>query len=124
MIEKLHQVMLYVDDQEKAVEFWKDVLNFVVKSEDELPDGFKSVEIAPSEDAETSFVLFDKAFIKKYSPEVSLETPSLMFKASNFDELYKLLNEQGLTGHDIIEMPEGRVFNFHDKQGNYFAITE
>lgn len=94
MIEKLHQVMLYVDDQEKAVEFWKDVMNFVVKSEDELPEGFKSVEIAPSEEAETSFVLFDKAFIEKYSPEVSLETPSLMFKASNFDELYKSLKEQ------------------------------
>lgn len=124
MIEKLNQVMLYVDDQEKAVNFWKDTMDFVVKSEGELPDGFKSVEIAPSEENETSFVLFDKAFIKKYSPEVSLETPSLMFKASNFDELYNSLKEKGLTGHDIIDMPEGRVFNFHDTQGNYFAIME
>ncbi len=116
--------MLYVDDQEKAIDFWKDTLSFVVKSESELPDGFKSVEIAPREDAETSFVLFDKAFIKKYSPEVSLETPSLMFTAPNFDNLYNTLKEKGLTGHDIIDMPDGRVFNFHDTQGNYFAIME
>lgn len=124
MIKKLNQVMLYVDDQNKAVDFWTNVLGFVVKGEDELPEGFKAVEIAPSEDVETSFVLFDKAFIRKYSPEVSLETPSLMFKADHFDDLYASLKEQGLTGHDIVDMPEGRVFNFHDTQGNYFAIME
>lgn len=66
----------------------------------------------------------EKEFIKKYSPGVNLGTPSLMFKASNFDELYTKLKDMGLTGHDIIEMSGTRVFNFQDGQGNYFAVSE
>ncbi|PNZ76916.1 VOC family protein [Mammaliicoccus stepanovicii] len=123
-MEKLQQVMLYVDDQDKAVKFWTEVLDFIVVGESELPEGYKVVEVAPNKEAQTSFAIFDKEFIKKYSPEVSLETPSLMFKATNFDELYNKLKEANLTGHDIVEMPEGRVVNFHDTQGNYFAIME
>ncbi|WP_269473331.1 hypothetical protein [Mammaliicoccus vitulinus] len=42
----------------------------------------------------------------------------------NLDALYEPLIAQGLTGHDIIEMLEGSVSNFHDIEGNYFAITD
>ncbi len=38
-MEKLTQVMLYVDDQTKAVEFWVDTMGFVVISEEELAEG-------------------------------------------------------------------------------------
>lgn len=77
---KLDQVMIYVDDQAKAVKFWKDVLGFVVVSEEEMTDGFKAVEIAPTNQLETSLLIIEKAFMRKYSPEVNLATPSLMFK--------------------------------------------
>lgn len=77
---KLDQVMIYVDDQAKAVKFWKDVLGFVVVSEEEMADGFKAVEIAPTNQLETSLLIIEKAFMRKYSPEVNLATPSLMFK--------------------------------------------
>lgn len=81
---KLDQVMIYVDDQAKAVKFWKDVLGFVVVSEEEMADGFKAVEIAPTNQLETSLSIIEKAFVKafmrKYSPEVNLATPWLMFK--------------------------------------------
>lgn len=36
---KINQVMLYVDDQTKAVEFWVDTMGFVVISEEELAEG-------------------------------------------------------------------------------------
>ncbi|MBH4888767.1 VOC family protein [Staphylococcus aureus] len=89
-MEKLNQVMLYVDDVEKAKAFWTETLEF----------------------------------IEKYSPEVNLGTPSLMFKEKNFDALYSKLNDLGLTGHDIAEMNGRRVFNFQDGQGNYFAVSD
>ena len=47
-MEKLDQVMLYVDDQAKSVEFWTDILGFVVVSEEEMAEGFKAVEVAPN----------------------------------------------------------------------------
>ncbi|MBU0437325.1 VOC family protein [Staphylococcus succinus] len=123
-MKKLDQVMIYVDDQAKAVKFWKDVLGFVVISEEEMADGFKAVEIAPTNQVETSLSIIEKEFMRKYSPEVNIGTPSLMFKEENFDELYEKLKEKGLTGHDIIEMSGARVFNFQDGQDNYFAVSD
>ncbi|MEB6037429.1 VOC family protein [Staphylococcus pseudoxylosus] len=123
-MEKLNRVMLYVDDQAKAVEFWTDILGFVVVSEEEMAEGFKAVEVAPNHNVETSISIIEKEFMEKYSPEVSVTTPSLMFKEKNLDALYEKLKEKGLTGHDIIEMSGTRVFNFQDGQGNYFAVSD
>lgn len=123
-MEKLDQVMLYVDDQAKAVEFWTDILGFVVVSEEEMAEGFKAVEVTPNHNVETSISIIEKEFMEKYSPEVSVTTPSLMFKEKNLDALYEKLKEKGLTGHDIIEMSGTRVFNFQDGQGNYFAVSD
>lgn len=123
-MEKLNQVMLYVDDQAKSVEFWTDILGFVVVSEEEMAEGFKAIEVAPNNDVETSISIIEKAFMEKYSPEVSVTTPSLMFKEKDLDALYEKLKEKGLTGHDIIEMSGIRVFNFQDGQGNYFAVSD
>ncbi|MFF0674655.1 VOC family protein [Staphylococcus xylosus] len=123
-MEKLDQVMLYVDDQAKSVEFWTDILGFVVVSEEEMAEGFKAVEVAPNESVETSISIIEKDFMEKYSPEVSVITPSLMFKEKDLDALYEKLKEKGLTGHEIIEMSGTRVFNFQDGQGNYFAVSD
>lgn len=123
-MEKLDQVMLYVDDQAKSVEFWTDILGFVVVSEEEMAEGFKAVEVAPNESVETSISIIEKEFMEKYSPEVSVITPSLMFKEKDLDALYERLKEKGLTGHEIIEMSGTRVFNFQDGQGNYFAVSD
>ncbi|MGW7975340.1 VOC family protein [Staphylococcus xylosus] len=123
-MEKLNQVMLYVDDQAKSVEFWTDILGFVVVSEEEMAEDFKAVEVAPNHNVETSISIIEKEFMEKYSPEVSVTTPSLMFKEKDLDSLYEKLKEKGLTGHDIIEMSGTRVFNFQDGQGNYFAVSD
>ena len=122
-MEKLNQVMLYVDDQSKAVDFWKNTMGFAVLSEEALAEGYKAVEIALIMKLKHLSLLWKRIY-KKYSPGVNLGTPSLMFKASNFDELYTKLKDMGLTGHDIIEMSGTRVFNFQDGQGNYFAVSE
>lgn len=115
-MEKLNQVMLYVDDQTKAVEFWVDTMAFVVISEEEMAEGFKAIEVAPNTSVETSLSIIEKEFMNQYSPEVNLGTPSLMFKEKDFDALYEKLKEKGLTGHEIIEMSGVRVFNFQDGQ--------
>lgn len=123
-MEKLNQVMLYVDDVEKAKAFWTETLEFVVVSETPLAEDYVAVEVSPTKDAETSLTIMAKEFIEKHSPEVNLGTPSLMFKEKNFDALYSKLNDLGLTGHDIVEMNGQRVFNFQDGQGNYFAVSD
>ena len=124
MIKSLKQVMLYVEKFDVAVEFFTEDLGFVILDEMELVEGFKSVTIAPSIDNETEIVLFDKKFIKKYSPEVSLETPSLMFNTTDIDQLYTELKAKEITVSELVDMQNFRVFNFSDREGNYFAVSE
>ncbi|CAD2075218.1 lactoylglutathione lyase [Phocicoccus schoeneichii] len=124
MIKSLKQVMLYVEKFNDTVEFFTEDLRFVILDEMELVEGFKSVTIAPSIDNETEIVLFDKKFIKKYSPEVSLETPSLMFNTTDIDKLYTELKAKEITVSELVDMQNFRVFNFSDREGNYFAVSE
>ncbi len=48
-MEKLNQVMLYVDDVEKAKAFWTETLEFVVVSETPLAEDYVAVEVSPTQ---------------------------------------------------------------------------
>lgn len=124
MFKKLQSVMVYVDDVEAAKEFWTTKFDFVVKETIELPEDFKGYDLAPNDDAETSMTLFSKDFIRKYSPELSLETPSLMFEVENIESLYEESKNRGVEVGELVEIPGTKTFNFQDGQGNYFAVGE
>ena len=116
--------MLYVNNQDEVLQFWTEKLGFSVISEEDNGQGFRWIEIAPTKDAETSIVLHNKEFIAKMQPELNLNTPSLLFYSENLDELHKDLSDKKITVGEIVNMPSGRVFNFADNEGNYFAVKE
>lgn len=122
MIHKLGQIMLYVNNQDQAVQFWTTKLGFNVVSEEQMGE-MRWIEVAPS-DSGTSIVLHNKELVAKMSPELHLGTPSLMFYSDNLEELYSSLSTQGVTVGEMVEMPTGKVFNFADDEGNYFAVME
>ncbi len=124
MISKLGQVMLYVNDQDAAVDFWTTKLGFQVISEENNGQGMRWIEVAPAEAAETSIILHNKDFVAKMSPGLNLGTPSLMFFTDNLDDLHHDLSNKNIKVGDIITMPSGRVFNFADHEDNYFAVLE
>lgn len=123
MIQKIGQVMLYVENPKKMLEFWTEKAGFVLIATHEN-EVMCSYEVAPSKDAETSFVLHDKEIIAKMSPELTLGTPSIMFYTSNIESLYDQYKASGVTVGELVNMPFGKVFNFADDEGNYFAVTE
>ncbi|WP_100405601.1 VOC family protein [Bacillus solitudinis] len=124
MITKVGQIMLYVNNQDEAVNFWTEKLGFNVISEEDNGQGMRWIEISPSKGAETSIILHNKEFIAKMSPELNLGTPSLMFFTDDLDKLYTDYTSKDITVGEIVEMPSGRVFNFADGEGNYFAVIE
>ncbi|CRK84549.1 VOC family protein [Neobacillus massiliamazoniensis] len=124
MISQVGQIMLYVNNQDEAKEFWTEKIGFIVISEEDNGQGFRWIEIAPTKEAETSIILHNKEFIAKMSPELNLGTPSLMFFSNNFDNLYSDLSNKNVTVGEIVNMPSGRVFNFADCENNYFAVME
>lgn len=124
MIQSIGQIMLYVNNQSEAKEFWLNQLNFHLVAEEENDMGMKWIEIKPTKDSETSLVLHDKETIAKMSPELHLGTPSLMFYSHDFDAFYVDLASKNVTLGDIVPLPTGRIFNFADNDNNYFAVME
>lgn len=124
MINQIGQVMLYVNDQDQALRFWTEKLGFVVVSEEDNGQGFRWIEIAPNEEAQTSFVLHNKQLIAQMEPELNLGTPSIMFHTHDLDKLYQDYQDKGITVGEMVPMPNGRVFNFADDENNYFAVME
>ncbi|MGG0729938.1 VOC family protein [Bacillus paramycoides] len=124
MINQVGQIMLYVNNQDEAVQFWTETVRFQIIAEENNGQGFRWIEIAPTKEAATSIVLHDKALIAKMQPELNLNTPSLMFFSNNLDQLYKDLSEKNVTVGKIMDLPTGRAFNFADSEQNYFAVME
>ena len=124
MFSQVGQIMLYVNNQVKAMEFWTEKLGFTVIAEENNQQGFSWIEIAPKKNAETSIILHSKDVVAKMSPELNLDTPSLMFFTENLDQLYSDLLKNKVTVGEIVNMPTGRVFNFADNEDNYFAVME
>ncbi|MEK4029609.1 MULTISPECIES: VOC family protein [Bacillaceae] len=124
MIHKIGQIMLYVNNQDEAVNFWTEKVGFHVISEENNGQGMRWIEIGPTKEAETTILLHNKEFVAKMSPGLNLGTPSLMFFSENLDTLHSDLLNKKVTVGDIVNMPSGRVFNFADSEENYFAVME
>ncbi len=124
MINKVGQIMIYVNNQDESVKFWTEKVGFTVISEVDNGQGMRWIEIASTKEAETSIVLHNKELISKMQPELNLNTPSLMFYSENIDKLYKDFTDKNVTVGEIVSMPTGRVFNFADDEENYFAVME
>ncbi|MGC4376554.1 VOC family protein [Fictibacillus sp. Mic-4] len=124
MINQVGQIMLYVNDQDGAVNFWTEKVGFSVISDENNGQGMRWIEIAPTKEAETSIILHNKELVAKMQPELNLGTPSLMFFTENLDKLYNDLASKNVTVGEIVNMPSGRVFNFADNENNYFAVME
>ncbi|OPA77392.1 glyoxalase/bleomycin resistance/extradiol dioxygenase family protein [Paenibacillus selenitireducens] len=124
MINKIGQIMLYVNNQDEAVRFWTEKAGFSVISEEDNGQGMRWIEIAPTKEAATSIVLHNKELIAKMQPELNLNTPSILFFSDNLDALYKDFSDKNITVGELVNMPSGRVFNFADHENNYFAIME
>jgi lactoylglutathione lyase len=124
MISKVGQIMLYVNNQDEALNFWTEKVGFSLISDEDNGQGMRWIEMAPTKDTETSIILHNKENVAKMSPGLNLGTPSLMFFSDNFDELYTDLSNKNIKVGEIVNMPSGRVFNFADNEENYFAVME
>lgn len=101
--------MLYVDDVEKNAAFWR-AIGFAEKDRQEM-DGTLVIEVG-IEDSQTSFVLYDRAFVESHSPGTATSAPSLMFYSKDIFGLYKKMQTQSVTLGDMVQLGEEYVFNF------------
>lgn len=115
-------VMLYVDDVEKATDFWQHGFNVSHLETIQLPDNYLSVKLFLKD--QFALQLFDKEFIQKFSPEVATNSPSILFSAEDIITLHNQLKKISPFVSDISEQNGNKHFNFSDNDNNYFAVIE
>ncbi|MST87471.1 VOC family protein [Lactobacillus porci] len=116
------EIMLYVNDPEKCAKFWSEEVGFIVKEEGKGPEESKNYLLAASKNAESSLHLFDREVIAKYSPELDLATPSLLFSCDDVKKARQKLLDKGVTVGEVVDMGSAETCNFADPEGHYFAF--
>ncbi|MFI3886994.1 VOC family protein [Streptococcus parauberis] len=115
--------MLYVDDTKAAMEFWTEKMGFVIIEQAE-GEGHMSYEIAPSQESNVKFGLFNKGLVAAANPEMNVGFPSLMFETDNLEAEYERMTAAGVTTNPIMEYQGIVHFTFTDSEGNYIAIRQ
>ena len=124
MINKIGKITIYVNNQEEAKEFWTKKLNFIVKFEQAMGPNMKWIEVGPSDDEFTTFVLYDKNMMKMQNPNASVDHPDVILSTSDIESTYKEMQENKVEVEDIMKMPYGSMFSFKDMDGNKYLVRE
>ena len=124
MINKVGKITIYVEDQEAAKTFWTETIGFVVKFEQEMAPGMKWLEVAPSEEEFTTFVLYNKSLMKQQNPAANVEHPTILLSTTDIEKAYSEMKEKGVEVGEMMRRPFGTMFNFKDNEGNSYILRE
>ncbi|HEX6674626.1 MAG TPA: VOC family protein [Actinomycetes bacterium] len=120
MITNLNTVSLYVEDQERALDFYVNKLGFEKRTDAEMGPGMRWIEVAP-EGARTGFVLadakqFEKADRVGSSADVTLHCDDLQ-------GTYEKLRGEGVEVTEPVTEPWGSYVQVTDPDGHQFVIS-
>ena len=124
MINKIGKITLYVNNQEEAKKFWTEKLNFVVKFEQAMGPTMKWIEVGPSADEFTTFVLYDKNLMKAQNPATNVEHPSILLSTTDIESAYEEMKAKDVEVGELMKMPYGKMFSFKDQDGNEYLLRE
>jgi len=120
MITQIATVAVYVEDQEKALDFWTRAMGFVNRSRREMEDGHAWVEVAPA-GAASSLVLYPRPMMKDWRER----KPSIVFSCT---DLFRFCAEIRGRGVEFVQEPKltpwGAYAVFRDTEGNEFVLHE
>lgn len=124
MINKIGKITIYVNNQEEAKNFWLEKLNFVVKLEQQMGPTAKWLEIGPSEDEFTTFIIYEKNLMLAQNPNANIAHPSIILSTDDIEKTYNEMKSNDVELGELIIMPYGKMFSFKDLDGNEYLIRE
>lgn len=134
MIERFSHVTLYVNDQEEALHFFTENLDFVVRIDFRMETGFRWLTVSPRDQHDSQIVLARidgphldpqvSASIKQLLASGKLP-PALVMQTS---DCRQTCNELAAKGVQIISPPQdhfhGVEATFSDNSGNRFTLHQ
>ncbi len=120
LIQRIATVAVYVEDQDRALEFWRDQLGFEVRERKSMGNAGAWLEVAP-EGAGTRVVIFPKSLM----PDWNERKPSIVFECDDVQATYESLKGKGV---EFEEEPKtiswGANATFRDTDGNEFLLKD
>lgn len=118
MITNIGTVAVYVEDQQKAKDFWTTKVGFEVISEHPMGPNAFWLEVAP-EGERSRLVIYPKSMMKGFE---SMKA-SIVFECENVLETYQRMKFNGVIFKgEPKEMQWGSFVQFSDEDGNEFLL--
>lgn len=114
--------MVYVKDVVAMTDFFLNI-GFVEVKRLELGETH-SVILAPHLKSDANIQLFNIEFIKKMSPEVAGNVPSLLFVVDDIKRYHERVSKVADKTSEIVQMGDKYSFNFFDPEGRAYAFME
>lgn len=124
MINNIGKITLYVNNQEEAKEFWTKKMKFVVKLEQPMGPNMTWLEVGPSEEAFTTFIIYEKNLMSVQNPQANVLHPNVILSTNDIEETYNEIKSNDIETTEIMKMPYGSMFKFKDQDGNDYLVRE
>ena len=118
MIQGIATVAVYVEDQDSALEFWRDRMEFEVRARESMGKAGFWLGVAPK-GAESRLVIYPKSLMPNWQ---ELKT-SIVFECDDIRSTYESLKGRGV---EFLEEPKkmawGTYVRFRDTDQNEFLL--
>jgi lactoylglutathione lyase len=122
MVRGINQVVLEVDDQDRALAFWTDAMGFELVQD--APYGDERWLEVRTPDRAVTVVLSLRQGERPTAPQ-ELPTSNIMFYCDELASTYDELRARGVEfPQPPVEQPFGWWSLFQDPEGNRFALTQ
>ncbi len=122
IVNKLGKVTIYVEDQQTAKLFWLEKMGYIVVFEQPLGPDMTWLEVAPSPESETTFVLYNKAHMASMGR--GTPHPGVLLSTKDIESSYEQMKKNGVRVGQLNTMPYGKMFDFEDQDGNSYMLRE
>ena len=120
MITKIATAAVYVDDQEKAIDFWVEQVGFRIQNEESMGPTAKWIEVGP-EQAESCLVIYPKSMMEDWAER----KPSIVFECQDIHQAYE---EMASRGVQFTQEPKNMAWSwfaiFMDPDGNWYGLRQ
>ena len=134
MIQRQSHSTIYVIDQDEALEFYRDMLGFEVRTDLPMTDDLRWVTVSPKGQPDLEIVLMQIAPGPALSEETAEEMKVLVrsgalgigvFETDDVHGDYERLSKQGV---EFFSPPEEQFYGIEalvrDNSGNWFSLTQ
>ena len=118
MIRQIATATVYVEDQQKALDFWTETMGFEKRNQRDMGNGFAWLEVSPR-GAQSSLLIYPRQLMTDWNER----RPSVVFVCDDIDEYCAELRSKGVefVQHPK-ETPWGTSAIFKDPDGNEFIL--